>query len=50
MCIQFPGDVDAGSETARRGAPAAGKGHELRQAQDQSAAGNVRRKHTCHTC
>lgn len=44
-CVQFPGDVDAGSETARRGTPAAGKSHELCQAQDQSAACYVRHTH-----
>lgn len=37
--------MDAGSETARRGTPAAGKSHELRQAQDQSAACYVRHTH-----
>lgn len=39
---QFPSDVDAGAEAAGRGASAAGKSHELRQAQDQSAARYVR--------
>lgn len=39
---QFPSYVDARSETAGRGASAAGKSHELRQAQDQSAACYVR--------
>lgn len=34
--------MDAGSETARRGTPAAGKSNELCQAQDQSAACYVR--------
>lgn len=39
---QFPGNVDAGSETARGGTSAARKSHELCQAQDQSAACYVR--------
>lgn len=39
---QFAGNVDAGSETAGRGASAARKSHELCQAQDQSAACYVR--------
>lgn len=42
---QFPSDVDAGAETAGRGTSAAGKSHELRQAQDQSAACYVRLAH-----
>lgn len=37
--------MDAGSETARRGTSAAGKSHELCQAQDQSAACYVRHTH-----
>lgn len=39
---QFPGNVDAGSETARGSTSAARKSHELCQAQDQSAACYVR--------
>lgn len=46
FCNKFPGDVDAGSETARGGTSAAGKSHELCQAQDQSAACYVRHTHT----
>lgn len=42
---QFSSDVDAGAETAGRGTSAAGKSHELRQAQDQSAACYVRLAH-----
>lgn len=38
LCPQFPGNVDAGSETAGGGTSAARKSHELCQAQDQSAA------------
>lgn len=37
--------MDAGPETARGGTPAAGKSHELCQAQDQSAARYVRHTH-----
>lgn len=42
LCRQFPGNVDASSEAARRGTSAARKSHELCQAQDQSAACYVR--------